>query len=107
MRRPQYALGVRPPTPLPRLDGEGKLCRRIRSALMWRGLPLAQARGWTRVFASAMRGVCPWWMAKKLLPEHTPYAPVAEFIVETPEGIRMSDAGWQWARGVMFEPEIL
>lgn len=54
---------------LPRMDGCGAIARRMRAELMAHGLREDDALAWCRVMASASRGVCLAYFARRVFRE--------------------------------------
>ena len=86
---------------LPRIDGAGPYARKVRAEMESMGLTPEEARAWSRVIASAARGVCWPRMAFLILKKeglHIQGPPQALWTLVRwfPEGYKLTSAGSEW-----------
>lgn len=86
---------------LPRIDGAGPYARKVRAALEAMGLSAEEARAWSRIIASASRGVC--WprmvdlilKAERVWVDAMPEA-LRSLVENSPEGYKLTREGSEW-----------
>lgn len=89
---------------LPRMDGCGGIARRMRAELAAHGLREDDALAWCRVMASASRGVCMAYFARRVFREvpgavedyEALPAAVQAYFEPCPTGYSLTPAGAQW-----------